>query len=281
MKTESEIKEMVKQKYSEIALQDKTTNQSSCCGAGSCSTEVYNIMSDDYTELKGYNPDADLGLGCGLPTQFAEIKKGDVVIDLGSGAGNDCFIARAETGESGKVIGIDFTDAMINKSRENAEKLNFNNVEFRQGDIEHMPVSANTADVVVSNCVLNLVPNKNNVFAEIYRVLKPGGHFSISDIVLHGNLPDQLKNAAEMYAGCVSGAIQKETYLELIKINGFSNIKIQKEKAIIIPDDILSNYLSAAEIEAFKSGETGIFSISVYAEKPKQATTCTPGGGCC
>lgn len=281
MKTESEIKEMVKQKYSEIALQDKTTNQSSCCGAGSCSTEVYNIMSDDYTELKGYNPDADLGLGCGLPTQFAAIKKGDVVIDLGSGAGNDCFIARAETGESGKVIGIDFTDAMINKARENAEKLNFNNVEFRQGDIEHMPVSANTADVVVSNCVLNLVPNKNNVFAEIYRVLKPGGHFSISDVVLQGNLPEQLRNEAEMYAGCVSGAIQKETYLELIKINGFSNMKIQKEKAIIIPDDILSNYLSPAEIEAFKSGETGIFSISVYAEKPVQATVCTPGGGCC
>lgn len=281
MKTESEIKEMVKHKYSEIALQDKTTNQSSCCGAGSCSTEVYNIMSDDYTELIGYNPDADLGLGCGLPTQFAAIKKGDVVIDLGSGAGNDCFIARAETGEGGKVIGIDFTDAMINKARENAEKLKFNNVEFRQGDIEHMPVSANTADVVVSNCVLNLVPNKNNVFAEIYRVLKPGGHFSISDVVLQGNLPDQLKNAAEMYAGCVSGAIQKETYLELIKINGFSNMKIQKEKAIIIPDDILSNYLNPAEIEAFKSGETGIFSISVYAEKPKQAASCTPGGGCC
>lgn len=281
MKTESEIKEMVKQKYSEIALQDKTTNQSSCCGAGSCSTEVYNIMSDDYTEMNGYNPDADLGLGCGLPTQFAAIKKGDVVIDLGSGAGNDCFIARAETGESGKVIGIDFTDAMINKARENAEKLNFNNVEFRQGDIEHMPVSANTADVIVSNCVLNLVPNKNNVFAEIYRVLKPGGHFSISDVVLQGNLPDQLRNAAEMYAGCVSGAVQKDTYMELIKINGFSNIKIQKEKAIIIPDDILANYLSAAELEAFKSGETGIFSISVYAEKPKEPAACTPGGGCC
>lgn len=281
MKTESEIKEMVKQKYSEIALQDKTTNQSSCCGAGSCSTEVYNIMSDDYTEMNGYNPDADLGLGCGLPTQFAAIKKGDVVIDLGSGAGNDCFIARAETGESGKVIGIDFTDAMINKARENAEKLNFNNVEFRQGDIEHMPVSANTADVIVSNCVLNLVPNKNNVFAEIYRVLKPGGHFSISDVVLQGNLPDQLRNTAEMYAGCVSGAVQKDTYMELIKINGFSNIKLQKEKAIIIPDDILANYLSAAELEAFKSGETGIFSISVYAEKPKEPAACTPGGGCC
>lgn len=281
MKTESEIKEMVKQKYSEIALQDKTTNQSSCCGAGSCSTEVYNIMSDDYTELKGYNPEADLGLGCGLPTQFAAIKKGDIVIDLGSGAGNDCFIARAETGENGKVIGIDFTEAMIVKARENAKKLNFNNVEFRQGDIEHMPVSSNTADVIVSNCVLNLVPNKNNVFGEIYRVLKPGGHFSISDVVLQGNLPDQLRNAAEMYAGCVSGAIQKETYLELIKINGFTNIKVQKEKAIIIPEDILSNYLSATELEAFKSGETGIFSISVYAEKPAQPTACTPGGGCC
>ncbi|MFA5244739.1 MAG: arsenite methyltransferase [Pedobacter sp.] len=281
MKTESEIKEMVKQKYSEIALQDKTTNQSSCCGAGSCSTEVYNIMSDDYTELTGYNPEADLGLGCGLPTQFAAIKKGDIVIDLGSGAGNDCFIARAETGEQGKVIGIDFTEAMIHKARENAEKLNFNNVEFRQGDIEHMPVSSNTADVIVSNCVLNLVPNKNNVFGEIYRVLKPGGHFSISDVVLQGNLPDQLGNAAEMYAGCVSGAIQKETYLELIKINGFTNIKIQKEKAIIIPDDILSNYLTTSELDAFKSGETGIFSISVYAEKPVQPVVCTPGGGCC
>lgn len=281
MKTEAEIKELVRQKYSEIALQDKTTNETSCCGAGGCSTEVYNIMNDDYSELEGYNPDADLGLGCGLPTQFAEIRKGDLVIDLGSGAGNDCFIAREETGESGKVIGVDFTDAMISKARINAEKLGFNNVEFRQGDIESIPVSANTADVVVSNCVLNLVPNKNNVFKEIYRVLKPGGHFSISDVVLTGNLPDKLKNAAEMYAGCVAGAIQKESYLELININGFTNIKIQKEKPIIIPDDILVNYLNTEEISEFKSGNTGIFSISVYAQKPLQTAVCTPGGGCC
>lgn len=281
MKTEAEIKELVRQKYSEIALQDKTTNETSCCGAGGCSTEVYNIMNDDYSELEGYNPDADLGLGCGLPTQFAEIRKGDLVIDLGSGAGNDCFIAREETGESGKVIGVDFTDAMISKARINAEKLGFNNVEFRQGDIESIPVSANTADVVVSNCVLNLVPNKNNVFKEIYRVLKPGGHFSISDVVLTGNLPDKLKNTAEMYAGCVAGAIQKETYLELININGFTNIKIQKEKPIIIPDDILVNYLNSEEISEFKSGNTGIFSISVYAQKPVPAGACTPGGGCC
>jgi ubiquinone/menaquinone biosynthesis C-methylase UbiE len=281
MKTEAEIKELVRQKYSEIALQDKATNESSCCGAGACSTEVYHIMTDDYTDLKGYNPDADLGLGCGLPTQFALIKKGDVVIDLGSGAGNDCFVSRAEAGENGKIIGIDFTEAMINKARHNAETLGFNNVEFRQGDIEQMPVSSNTADVVVSNCVLNLVPNKDKVFKEIFRVLKPGGHFSISDVVLVGKLPDKLKNAAEMYAGCVSGAIQKETYLELIEINGFKNMGIQKEKPIIIPDDILQNYLEAEELETFKLGNTGIFSISVYAEKPIQTTACVPGGGCC
>lgn len=281
MKTETEIKELVRQKYSEIALQDKSINESSCCGAGGCSTELYNIMTDDYTDMKGYNPDADLGLGCGLPTQFAAIKKGDVVIDLGSGAGNDCFIARSETGENGKIIGIDFTEAMINKARNNAENLGFNNVEFRQGDIEHMPVTSNSADVIVSNCVLNLVPNKDNVFKEIFRVLKPGGHFSISDVVLSGKLPDQLKNAAEMYAGCVSGAIQKETYLELIKINGFTDMRIQKEKSIIIPDDILKNYLSPEELATFKSGDTGIFSISVFAAKPAAAAVCVPGGGCC
>jgi len=279
MKTDDEVKELVRQKYSEIALQDKSTNETSCCGSGCCSEEVYNIMNDDYSNLEGYNPDADLGLGCGLPTQFAQIKKGDVVVDLGSGAGNDCFVARAETGEDGKVIGIDFTEAMINKARENAEKLGFHNVEFRQGDIEKMPVSANIADVIVSNCVLNLVPNKDNVFKEIYRVLKPGGHFSISDIVLVGDLPSQLQNAAEMYAGCVSGAIQKGNYLNLIKDNGFENIMIQKEKAITIPDDILSNYLNPQELIDFKSGTTGIFSISVFAQKPSEEACCKPG--CC
>ena len=281
MPTEEQLKEIVRKKYSEIALQDKETNMSSCCGAGGCSTEVYNIMSDDYTTLEGYNADADLGLGCGLPTQFARIKKGDVVVDLGSGAGNDCFIARHETGETGKVIGIDFTPAMVDKARTNAEARGFNNVEFRQGDIEQMPISANVADVIVSNCVLNLVPNKNGVFQEIYRVLKPGGHFSISDVVLIGALPEGLRKDAEMYAGCVAGAIQKQVYMELIDANGFENVTIQKEKAIVIPDDILKNYLSPDEINSFKTGDTGIFSITVFAQKPINQNNCTPGGGCC
>lgn len=278
METQEQIKDMVRQKYSEIALQDKDINEASCCGSGCCTTEVYNIMTDDYTNLKGYNPDADLGLGCGLPTQFAQIKKGDVVIDLGSGAGNDAFVARAETGETGKVIGIDFTEAMIDKARKNAEKLGFHNVEFRKGDIEKMPVNDNSADVIVSNCVLNLVPNKDGVFKEINRVLKPGGHFSISDIVLAGALPTKIREAAEMYAGCVAGAIQKQAYIELIDLNGFKNVTIQKEKPIIVPDDILSNYLSSDEIKQFKSSGAGIYSVTVYAEKGDEVC-CAPG--CC
>jgi arsenite methyltransferase len=279
METTEQIKDMVRQKYSEIALQDKEDNQATCCGSGCCSLETANIMTDDYSTLDGYNPDADLGLGCGLPTRFAKIKKGDVVIDLGSGAGNDAFIARTETGDTGKVIGIDFTPAMIDKARTNAEKLAFHNVEFRQGDIEKMPVTANTADVIVSNCVLNLVPNKLGVFQEIFRVLKPGGHFSISDIVLVGALPKKIQQAAEMYAGCVSGAIQKEAYLELVEITGFKGLTLQKEKPILIPDDILSQYLSPEEIAAFKQSGTGIYSITVFAEKPKDAACCAPG--CC
>lgn len=277
METQDQLKEIVRQKYSEIALQDKDSNASSCCGSGGCSTEVYNIMTDDYKQVAGYSADADLGLGCGLPTQFAKIKKGDVVIDLGSGAGNDAFIARHETGETGKVIGIDFTPAMIEKSRSNAEKLGYNNVEFRSGDIDNMPVADNSADVIVSNCVLNLVPDKHAVIKEIFRVLKPGGHFSISDIVLSGELPAGIKDAAEMYAGCVSGAIQKQVYMELIENNGFKSIHIQKEKIITIPDDILSNYLLPAQMNSFKQSGTGIYSITVYAEKP--AACCD--SNCC
>lgn len=280
MQDNEQIKEMVKQKYAEIALQDRETNASSCCGAGGCSTEVYNIMSEEYNDLKGYNPDADLGLGCGLPTNFAKIRKGNVVVDLGSGAGNDCFVARAETGETGKVIGIDFTEAMIEKARENAEKLGFNNVEFRQGDIEKIPMTANVADVVVSNCVMNLVPDKPKAFSEVYRILKPGGHFSISDIVLVGQLPDKIKNAAEMYAGCVASAIQKDDYLSIIEGVGFKNLALQKQKPIIVPDDILKTYLNDEELNNYKNSDTQIYSITVYGEKPTESC-CTPASGCC
>lgn len=279
MNTNEEIKEMVKQKYAEIALQNQETNASSCCGSGGCSTEVYNIMTDDYDHLEGYNPDADLKLGCGLPTEFAKIKKGDYVVDLGSGAGNDCFVARAETGETGKVVGIDFTPEMIEKARNNAEKLGFNNVEFRQGDIENIPMTSNVADVVVSNCVMNLVPNKPKAFAEVQRILKPTGHFSISDIVLEGDLPEKIKNAAEMYAGCVASAIQMEDYLKIIENSGFKNMTLQKKKPIIVPDDILKNYLNEEEIQQYKDSTTRIYSITVYAEKV--VGCCTPNSGCC
>lgn len=295
MKKEQELKDIVKERYTKIAEQGKAENASSCCGATTPSNKVYNIMMDDYSETKGYIEDADLGLGCGLPTQFAKINKGDTVIDLGSGAGNDCFVARHETGAEGKVIGIDFTPIMIEKARTNAEKLGYNNVEFREGDIDAMPVSDNIADVIVSNCVLNLVPNKQKVIGEIFRVLKPGGHFSISDVVLVGDLPNALKEDAEMYAGCVAGAIQKADYIQSIKDNGFENIIIQKEKPIVIPDDILSKYLDLNQINDFNNSTTGIFSITVYAEKPggkvekpkiklseiQSSNCCEPNSNCC
>jgi arsenite methyltransferase len=274
-------KELVREKYSEIALRKKEINQSSCCGSGCCTTEIDSIMADDYTELEGYNPDADLGLGCGLPTLFAKIKTGDTVIDLGSGGGNDAFIARHETGETGKVIGIDFTPAMIERARKNNEARGFNNVEFRQGDLEDMPVASNKADVIVSNCVLNLVPDKHKVFSEIFRVLKPGGHFSISDIVLEGELPKEIKEATEMYAGCVAGAMQKQVYLELIEANGFKNIIIQKDKLILVPDDIMKQYLSEEQLVAFKQSGISIRSITVYAEKPAGEGNACCGPDCC
>ena len=285
MNTNSTIKSVVREKYATIANQSRQANASSCCGSTSscCGDDVYSIMADDYSKLEGYNPDADLGLGCGIPTEFARIKEGNIVIDLGSGAGNDAFIARKITGETGQVIGIDFTTEMINRARENAAKLGLKNVEFRQGDIEDIPVTSNYADVIVSNCVLNLVPNKHKVFSEIFRVLKPGAHFSISDIVLEGALPEKWKEVAELYAGCVSGAIQKDDYLSIIREAGFTSLTVQKEKKITIPDEILASYLTTEEIEEYKNSDTNIASITVYAEKPAKdaRNCCEPGSACC
>ena len=269
MSEQSEIKKLVKQKYGEIAHQSREQNASSCCGSGGCCSDSdLSIFSEDYSKLDGYKPEADLGLGCGIPTAFAQIRAGHIVVDLGSGAGNDVFISRKMVGPTGRVIGIDMTDEMIAKARANNEKFGFKNVEFRQWDIEQMPVENNLADVVISNCVLNLVPNKGKAFAEIFRILKPGGHFSISDIVLDGHLPDDLAKAAEMYVGCVAGAIQKEEYLGTIRKSGFVSVTIEKDREVAIPDEILARYLKPNDLASFKKSGASIRSITVYGQKP-------------
>ena len=264
MTTENEIKYIVKEKYAEIAT---ATMKTSCCGSSNKKVIAYSMINDDYSKLDGYVADADLNLGCGLPTEFAGIKKGDTVIDLGSGAGNDVFIARSIVGESGKVIGLDFTEEMIFKANSNNEKLGYKNIEFKFGEIEQMPFENDTADVVVSNCVLNLVPNKHKAFSEIHRILKSGAHFCVSDIVLKGELNPELKKSAAMYAGCISGAVQQEEYLEIIKQSGFKNIEVKKSKRIDLPDDLLKQYLDDEGIKSYRENVKGIFSITVVGQK--------------
>ncbi|MCK9426210.1 MAG: arsenite methyltransferase [Ignavibacteriaceae bacterium] len=268
MQTENEIKEVVKEKYGEIARQSGSCcGPTSCCGTSDNKIIGYTVMQDEYDHLEGYIAEADLGLGCGLPTQFAAIKKGDVVVDLGSGAGNDVFVARAITGDEGKVIGIDMTKEMIDKANANNAKLGYKNVEFHLGEIEAMPLEDSIADVVVSNCVLNLVPSKQKAFAEIYRILKSGGHFCISDIVIKGELHENLKKSAMMYAGCVAGAIQQADYLNIISSTGFTKVEIKKTKVIDLPDEILREYLSETELTGYRQSGVGIFSITVTANK--------------
>ncbi|MFD1144559.1 arsenite methyltransferase [Larkinella insperata] len=287
METAEQLKEIVRQKYATVAEQP---DANTCCGPTSrCgpSNEVPINMAVGYDDVYGYMADADLGLGCGLPTEFAQIKPGDVVVDLGSGAGNDCFVARAETGETGRVIGLDMTPAMIDRARKNVKTRGFTNIEFVYGDIEEMPLPENLADIVVSNCVLNLVPDKPKAFTETHRILKPGGHFSISDVVLKGDLPAGLLKDAELYAGCVSGAIQKDAYLQIVQDAGFTNITVQKEREIILPDALLENYLTADEIAEYRAQDKGhpaggIYSVTVYAEKPMtpQRPTAQAASGC-
>lgn len=268
MKAE-DLKMIVREKYGEIATKNVFKQQTSCCGNTGCCGDVdYTVFSEAYDNLQGYNPDADMGLGCGIPTQFADIRPGDHVLDLGSGAGNDCFVARALVGENGRVTGIDFTDEMLAKARENVQKFGYSNVEFVKGDIENMPLPDAAFDIVISNCVINLVPDKSTAFQQIFRVLKPGGHFCISDVVLSGSLPENLQRAAEMYAGCVSGALVREEYLQIIADAGFSDILVKKEKQIVIPDTVLEQYLSGKEQESFHASGTGIFSVTVTASKP-------------
>lgn len=263
METLTDVKKIVKEKYAEIAV---ASERKSCCG-GSKIVD-YSIMQDDYTQLNGYVKDADLGLGCGAPTELADMKSGDTVVDLGSGAGNDIFVARAIVGDAGKLIGIDFTQEMIDKANRNKAKLNAQNVEFKLGDIENLPVENEIADVVISNCVLNLVPDKQKAFSEIFRVLKPGGHFCVSDIVIKGTISDELRKSAELYAGCVSGALEQDEYISIIKNTGFENVEIKRTKVISLPDSLLKKYLDEKSIQMVRENLEGIFSITVTGKVP-------------
>lgn len=266
-----DLKDLVKERYAKIASAKST----GCgCGCGDPDVSGFSVFKDEYDGIEGYFPEADLNLGCGLPTEYAGIKTGDTVIDLGSGAGNDCFVAHQLVGESGEVIGVDMTPEMIQKARTNVEKLGFTNVKFRLGEIENLPVTANKADVVISNCVINLVPDKHMAFHEIMRVLKPGGHFCISDVVTEGNIPEALREQAELYAGCVAGALPVEEYLGIVFKTGFRNVEIKKKKNIEIPGALLHEFLTSDQVESFKTSGVGLFSITLTADKPACLCGC-------
>lgn len=230
MENGNTIKESVRRHYGEIARRAGLPSAPSCCGAPELPTSV----SESYEGIAGHAPDADLALGCGLPTAFADLRPGEVVLDLGSGAGNDVFVAARAVGESGRVIGVDMTPEMIEKAERNRQKLGLAGVEFRMGEIESLPVETGSVDAVISNCVLNLVPDKARAFSEIRRVLKPGGRFTVSDIVVEGELPEDVRKSAEMWAGCVSGAVGKEEYLSLARQAGFQ-VRVETERVIPVP----------------------------------------------
>ena len=248
MKNPTDIKKIVKEEYGQIA---KTSAQ---CGCGSCGCSS-NITVQKQSGEMGYSVDemtavpngSNLGLGCGNPTAIASLKEGDIVLDLGSGAGFDVFLAAKKVGSIGKAIGVDMTDEMLGKARVNAKRGGFTNVEFKKGDIENLPLGDNSVDVVISNCVINLAPDKAKVFKETYRVLKTGGRLMVSDVVLIKPLPEELKNDKDLLIGCVSGAILKEDYLDLLKQAGFSNITIHKETPAFLPNYGLSITFSASK----------------------------------
>ncbi len=287
------LKELVREKYGRIAKDApapgaapaKPTAPASCCSSPKASpccapapdpsaatyySEDVAGIKDAYEKLDGHVDEADLGLGCGLPTEHAGLAPGQVVVDLGSGAGNDVFIARAAVGETGRVIGVDMTPEMIAKAKENAARRGFRNVEFRLGDIESLPVEDASADVVVSNCVLNLVPDKKRAFAEIFRILKPGGRFCVSDIVLKGELPAKLRTAAELYVGCVAGALDREDYVGIIRQTGFAATEIKSTKKLDLPDELLLEHIDAAALAAYRASGAAVLSITVVGERPRR-----------
>lgn len=234
----------MRQKYGELAR----TERPCCDAAGCCSLPETVSRRIGYTddELEAVPEGANLGLGCGNPVAIASLKEGETVLDLGSGAGFDCFLAANKVGRNGKVIGVDMTPEMIEKARQNAEKGKYENVEFRLGEIENIPAADNSADIVISNCVINLSPDKKRVFQEAYRVLKPGGRFMISDIVLTRDLPSTVKESVEAYVGCVAGAIKRDEYLQAIRQAGFR--KVQTIDETPFPIEYIGNDPTAKEI---------------------------------
>ena len=263
-----QLRETVRNKYADIArsAEDGSCGTTSCCDHKPGGTG-YSMIGEAYDGVEGYVEDADLKLGCGVPVEHAGMEPGQTVLDLGSGAGIDAFVSRREVGETGHVIGVDMTAEMIAKARENVQKLGYGNVEFRLGEIEHLPVVNDTVDVVISNCVLNLVPDKKQAFAEIFRVLKPGGHFCISDIVSSKALPEWASGIAAAYAGCVSGAIARSEYLEIIREAGFTDVDIASERRVELPEALLEDWLTPEQLSEAAASDIHVMSVTVRAVK--------------
>jgi len=271
-----DVRKAVREGYAKIVKQDNSccTPVKSCCGGTELIQDISKKIGYTDAELKTVPEGANLGLGCGNPVALASLKQGEIVLDLGSGAGFDCFLAADRVGERGKVIGVDMTPEMIEKARDNAKKGTYTNVEFRLGEIEHLPAADNSVDAVISNCVINLSPDKKGVFAEAFRVLRPGGRLMISDIVLLKELPSSIMNSLEAYIGCVAGAMLKDEYLKAVREAGFQDVKIMGETAfpaeLILSDPTAKEIIKKLEIEPERAGEVAesVISIKVSGIKP-------------
>jgi len=274
---EEEIKKIVRKGYAEIAKKGSSccAPVSSCCNQPTLTEDISKKIGYSDEELSSVPEGANLGLGCGNPVALASLKEGETVLDLGAGAGFDCFLAANKVGQRGKIIGVDMTPEMIDKARANAKKGNCQNIEFRLGEIENIPAADNSVDVVISNCVINLSPDKKRVFRESFRVLKPGGRLMVSDIVLLKELPDFIRQSVAAYVGCISGALLKNDYLEAIRAAGFQEIQVLDETLFSI--DCLANDPTAKAIinklqatkEDIRDIENSVASIKVSGVKPK------------
>jgi arsenite methyltransferase len=272
MRTEDETRALVRERYAAIASAGESCCAPALCGCGpEMAPDGLNTIGDAYAGVAGRLAEADLNLGCGVPTRHAALAPGETVLDLGSGAGNDAFIARHEVGPEGRVIGVDMTPEMIAKARANAAKLGYGNVAFREGQIERLPVDSGSVDVVISNCVLNLVPDKGRAFAETFRVLRPGGRFCVSDIVATGELPAAVREVAALYVGCVAGAMAETEYLALLETTGFEDVRVAEAKPIPLSDEALADHMSAADIAAFRASGVALKSVTVLGTRPLQA----------